>query len=221
MFARAMRARASQSRLGRARLLGAAAVLAAAAALGVAGCGGERQDADEPKGDYRLEVTEASFPAKQAIADSAKLRISVRNADDRTAPNVAVTVETKGRDPGGAAVAFGQAQSDSRLADPNRPVWVLDVEPKGATSAFANTWSLGPLLPGQTRTFRWSLTPVQAGRYTIAYRVSPGLDGRARLARGAKARGAFRVTISDEPVPARVDDEGNVVRGEQAGGGND
>jgi hypothetical protein len=168
---------------------------------------------------YRLEVTEAKFPAKQSIADKAKLRISVRNADDRTAPDVAVTVETAGRDPSGAAFAFAQAEADNRLADPKRPVWVLDEEPKGGTSAYTNTWSLGPLLPGQTKTFLWRVTPVQAGRYTIAYRVSPGLDGKARLARGTKARGAFRVTISDAPVPARVGDNGEIIRGEAPGGG--
>ena len=32
-----------------------------------------------------------------------------------------------------------------------------------------------------------------------------------------RTEGAFDVTISDEPVPARVNDEGEVVRGEEAG----
>ena len=36
------------------------------------GCGGSpRQDADEPKGNYRLEVAGATFPASQSIAESA------------------------------------------------------------------------------------------------------------------------------------------------------
>jgi len=186
----------------------------------VCGCGGgEAQDVNEPEGTFRVEVAEASFPERQSIAEASTMRIRVRNPDDRTLPNVAVTVETKGAKPGAGPVSFAQSRGDSRLADPNRPVWVLDQEPKGGTSAFANTWSLGPLKSGQTKTFEWKLTAVEPGTYSIGYRVAPGLDGKARLASGSKARGTFEVTIADEPIPARVDDDGNVVRGEQAGAG--
>ena len=183
------------------------------------GCGGaERQDADEPEGSFRLEVTEASFPARQSIAERATMRVRVRNPEQRTVPNVAVTVETEGATPGAGAVAFAQRRDDPRLADPNRPVWVLDEGPGGGTSAYANTWSLGPLRSGQTKTFEWKLTAVAAGRHSVAYRVSPGLAGKARLDSGSsKARGTFTVTIADAPVPARVDDDGDVVRGEEAG----
>jgi hypothetical protein len=69
--------------------------------------------------------------------------------------------------------------------------------------------------PGQTKTFRWKLLPVKAGRYTVSYRVSPGLYGKARPARGERVRGSFPVTISNHPVPARVNDKGQVVRGEK------
>ena len=48
-----------------------------------------------------------------------------------------------------------------------------------------------------------------------------GLDGKARLASGSKARGTFDVRVVDEPVPARVNSEGEVVRGEEAGAGKD
>ncbi len=191
-----------------------------AALAAVCGCGGgEAQDVNEPEGTFRVEVAEASFPERQSIAEASTMRIRVRNPDDRTLPNVAVTVETKGANPGAGPVSFAQSRGDSRLADPNRPVWVLDEEPKGGTSAYANTWSLGPLKSGQTKTFEWTLTAVEPGTYSIGYRVAPGLDGKARLASGSKARGTFEVTIADEPIPARVDDDGNVVRGEQAGAG--
>jgi len=191
-----------------------------AALAAVCGCGGgEAQDVNEPEGTFRVEVAEASFPERQSIAEASTMRIRVRNPDDRTLPIVAVTVETKGANPGAGPVSFAQSRGDSRLADPNRPVWVLDQEPKGGTSAFANTWSLGPLKSGQTKTFEWKLTAVEPGTYSIGYRVAPGLDGKARLASGSKARGTFEVTIADEPIPARVDDDGNVVRGEQAGAG--
>jgi hypothetical protein len=194
------------------------------AALAVlAGCGsGDPQDANEPEGNFRLEVVDASFPARQSIADQATMRIRVRNPDSsKTVPSVAVTVETEGAEPGDGPVAFAQSQSDPRLADPNRPVWVLDQEPRGGTSAYSNTWSLGPLKGGQEKTFEWKLTAVEPGEYALSYRVAPGLDGKARLAAGSKARGKFSVTISDDPVPARVNDAGEVVRGEEAGALND
>ena len=197
------------------------AVLIAALAV-LSGCGGgESQDANEAEGTFRVDVTDASFPAKQTIAEQSTMRIRVRNPGDEALPNVAVTVETKGKRPGDGPVAFAQSADDERLADPNRPVWVLDQEPKGGTSAYANTWSLGPLAGGQTATFEWKVTAVEPGDYSIAYRVAPGLDGKARLANGSKARGTFAVTVSDEPVPARVNDKGEVERGEEPGAGKD
>src|SRR5215213_4836020 len=102
-----------------------------AALVAVAGCGGESQDADEPEGTYRLEVANASFPERQSIAQDTTMRISVRNPEQRTIPNVAVTVETKGGNSGDGVTAFGQKSDDSRLADANRAIWVLDAGPKG------------------------------------------------------------------------------------------
>jgi hypothetical protein len=193
-----------------------------AALVAVSGCGGgEAQDADEPEGTYRLEVADASFPATQAIAEQSTMRIQVRNPGESDVPDVAVTVETKGSKPDDGLTAFGQKSEDSRLADPNRPIWVLDQEPVGGTSAYANTWTLGPLKGGETKTFEWKLTAVEPGSYSLAYRISPGLDGKAKLASGTRAGGTFAVTVSDEPVPARVNSEGEVVRGEQAGAGKD
>ncbi len=194
---------------------------AAASVAGATGCGAESQDANEPEGTFRVEVVDASFPARQSIADPATMRIRVRNPDSKTLPNVAVTVETKGARPGDGPFAFAQSDADPRLADPNRPVWVLDREPRGGTSAYANTWSLGRLEGGKTKTFEWKLTAVEPGDYTVSYRVAPGLDGKARLAAGGKTRGTFDVRVVDEPVPARVNSKGEVVRGEEAGAGKD
>jgi hypothetical protein len=190
--------------------------------VALSGCGGgESQDSNEPEGTYRLEVAGASFPAKQGIAEQTTMRIRVRNPERRAVPNVAVTVETKGANASAGVTAFGQKADDSRLADANRPIWILDQEPVGGTSAYANTWTLGPLKGGQTKTFEWKLTAVEPGSYSLAYRVAPGLDGNARLAAGSKARGTFAVTVRDEPVPARVNSKGDVVRGEEAGAGKD
>ncbi len=186
------------------------------------GCGGSpRQDASEPKGTYKLEVAAARFPSSQAIAESSTMSIRVRNADTKAAPNVAVTVETDASKPGQGTAAFGQRIDDSRLSDPERPIWVVDNGPSGGDSAATNTWALGPLKAGATKDFRWKVTAVVPGSYTIKYRISPGLTGRARLASGGRTDGSFKVVIDDKPVPARVDDDGNVVRGEAPGASKD
>jgi hypothetical protein len=184
----------------------------------VAGCGsGPRQDADEPSGSYKLEVAAAKFPASQSIAQDSRMIVTVRNDDTKAAPNVAVTVETDPSKAGQGTVAFGQRVNDSRLSDNERPVWIVNEGPAGGDSAATNTWALGRLGAGETRTFTWKVTAVEPGSYTLRYRISPGLAGKAKLAAGGRTDGLFKVTIDDKPVPARVDDDGNVVRGEAPG----
>jgi hypothetical protein len=194
----------------------AAALLAA---LFITGCGGgsARQDEDEPSGSYRLEVTRAQFPESQQLAQSSTFLVEVRNADSKTVPNVAVTVKTDPGVQGEAPVAFGQRKDDPDLADPARPVWIIDEGPQGGDTAYTNTWQLGALKPGATARFEWKLTAVQAGDFTVNYEVAPGLDGKATLAENSpKASGSFDVTITDEPAQTRVDENGNVVRVDDA-----
>ena len=143
--------------------------------------------------------------------------VLVRNADSKAAPNVAVTVETDPEKAGDGTAAFGRRVADDRLSDPERPVWIVNEGPKGGDSAATNTWALGRLAAGETKTFIWKVTAVQAGDYTIRYRISPGLTGKAKLASGGRTDGLFKVRIDDKPVPARVDANGNVVRGEAPG----
>ena len=184
----------------------------------VAGCGsGPRQDADEPSGSYKLEVAAAKFPASQSIAQDSRMIVTVRNDDTKAAPNVAVTVETEPSKAGQGTVAFGQRVDDSRLSDNERPVWIVNEGPPGGDSAATNTWALGRLGAGETKTFTWKVTAVEAGSYTLRYRISPGLAGKAKLASGGRTDGLFKVTIDDKPVPARVNDKGQVVRGEAPG----
>jgi hypothetical protein len=188
-------------------------VLLCAVVVAVAGCGGGRQDSDEPKGEYTLSVEKASFPARQSTAQTSTMRLTVRNTDDRDLPNLAVTVETEPPAQGTAPTAFGEASTDSRLADPNRPVWIIDREPENGQSAYTNTWAMGPMSPGETKDVVWRLTAVRPGSYTVNYRIAPGLNGKAVAANGQNVSGSFDVTISDKPVPARVNDKGEVVRG--------
>ena len=67
--------------------------MSAAALAALAGCGGgERQDENEPEGDYKVEVVKASFPSDQKLAKRSELVIVVRNADTKQIPNIAVTM---------------------------------------------------------------------------------------------------------------------------------
>ena len=173
--------------------------------LTVAGCGGgERQDADEPSGTFELEVAEAEFPGQQSIGQRADLRITVRNTGEETAPNVALSLE-------------GLYRRDEMpgLADPERPVFIVDDGPKDGETAYVGTWTLGPLPPGGKREFTWRLTPVLAGTHTISYTAAAGLDGRARAqtAGGEAPTGAVTARVSDAPTNATVDPKtGEVVR---------
>ncbi len=188
------------------RRISAVAALSCAALL-AAGCGGgdERQDANEPEGDFQVEVLEADFATDQTLADDEAFTITVRNTGEEQIPNLAVTLN-----------GFSAASEQEGLADPSRPIWVVDSAPEGGDTALVNTWALGELAPGATETFRWDVTPVVAGTHMLDYRVSAGLDGKAKavLASGEPAQGNLTVTVADEPAQSRVDPEtGGVIRG--------
>jgi hypothetical protein len=184
----------------------------------LAGCGGgERQDEDEPEGDFAVEVTRASFPEEQRLAQSSDLVIRVRNAGDRAIPNVAVTVE-----------GFQYRKPDDTLADAERPQFVVnglrreiggfpeakDATPLGCDTAYVNTWACGRLRAGDEKSFRWSVTAVRAGNYRISYSVAAGLNGKAKaVTAGSRkpAGGNLTGTVSDEPPEVRVGDDGRTV----------
>jgi hypothetical protein len=183
----------------------AVASCAAVAALAAGGCGGgERQDAAEASGSFRVDVVTAKFPAKQHLARPERLVIAVKNTGDRALPNVAVTVD-----------AFTSRSEQAGLADPQRAVWIVDAGPGGGDTAATNTWALGRLRPGEVKRFTWRVTAVQAGTHTLKWQVAAGLAGKARavLAGNRVPAGSFTVDITDAPSQARVDpDTGEVVR---------
>ena len=182
------------------------------------GCGGgEQQGADEPEGEFKVEVVSASLPRLQHIGEDVELKVRVRNADDETLRNVAVTVATQ---PEGvnAPAAFGQRDVLAGQADSTRPIWVLSEGPAGGDTVYVNTWLAGTLQAGEERELTWSLVPSRAGSYVLDYSVAPGLTGKARAAAG-NTSGTLRVRISDEPPPARVDDDGEVIRTEAGSSG--
>lgn len=174
------------------------------AALLVSGCGGgERQDADEPSGTFKVDVS-ASFPTEQRLARQEQMVVEVRNTDSKAIPNVAVTIQ-----PG-----FSTRSNRADLADPNRPVWIIDDGPVGGGTAYTNTWALGELAAGQSKKFVWKVTPVRSGSYEVEYRVSAGLDGKAKA--DGDTAGTFNVSVSNKPAQARVDPEtGAVIRDDE------
>ena len=176
------------------RVTSRAGVLAgtlAALAFALSACGQDRQDENEAEGTYKVDVVSASFPGRQHLADEATLRIKIQNKDSRTIPNLAVTVD-----------GFGQRREDDGLADPERPVWILNEGPHNTSSALTNTWTAGPVPAGQTRTLDWKMTAVRAGTYSLRYRVAAGIDGKAiaeSFDGSGTAKGSFIARITRAP----------------------
>ncbi len=199
-------------------------LLLIASALAFAACGGssEPQDANEPTGDFEVEVTASEFPTKQRLAETSDLVLGVENTGDEPLPELVFTVFT---DDGLADGSFNIRSDQPGLANPNRPVWVLENKypslkgeppPKGLSAGFraqTNTFGFGPLEPGEEKTVVWRLTPVLAGSYTLSYIVEAGLDGKANAvtSTGDEVKGEFVVKITDVPPQARVNDAGKVV----------
>ena len=198
--------------------------------MGVAACGGdkERQDENEVAGEFPVEVTSAKFPARQRLAQTSDLILEVENAGDETIPDLAITIFTGDEKADGP---FNLRSEQQGLADPNRPVWILeddypkvlsaeielselDAEPTaGAETAATDTYAFGPVAPGDSVTAVWRVTPVVAGTYTVHYEVAGGIDGKAKAvtADGSPVEGEFVATISNKPPNTRVTDSGAVV----------
>jgi hypothetical protein len=192
------------------------------------GCGGQqRQDANEPSGTFPVEVTTAAFPSAQTLSEHTRLVIAVRNAGQKTIPDIAVTIT----DPkyGTSLHAFSQYLGGPGLASHSRPVWIVDRPPGacsgasgysclqggagGATTAYANTWALGQLKPGQVARFEWGLTAVAPGMYRVHYVIAAGLNGKAkaRLSGGGVPQGTFTIRISSQPSHCYVNNGGQIV----------
>ena len=177
-------------------------VLAAAVAAAGCGGGGPRQDADEPDGTFKIQVVRAKFPDKQSLAKRSKMTITVKNVGSQTIPNIAVTVKS-----------FDQTKNDPTLADPRRPQFVVNTGPAGGETAYVGTSALGPVKPGETKTFKWDVTAVTAGKYSLKYAVSAGLNGKAKavLAGGGRPAGVFTGTVSNAAPDSKVADDGKTV----------
>jgi hypothetical protein len=206
----------------------AALALSAIVSLGAVACGGDdRQDVDEPSAEFPVNVDEAKFPTNQRLAQTSDLRLAISNIGEETVPDLAVTIYTGDEKAGGP---FDIRSDQPGLADPNRPVWILENEyPKlltpgldaneldqapsaGAEAAQTDTFSFGPVPPGEAKDIVWRVTPVEPGTYTVHYELAAGLTGKAKAVTkdGSPVEGEFVVTITDKPPQARVNDAGEV-----------
>ena len=183
--------------------------MAVLTALALVGCGGTRQDAKEPSGNFPVQVTAASFPGLQRLAEHTAMVLSVRNAGSSSIPNLTVTVcnvtcsypapagqgtsvasfaQCVGRTP--VTCLRAQRQGQGNISS---PVWVVDQPPGvcsfscqqggagAAATATSNSWQYGkPLPPGATATFEWHVTAVAAGHFTVAWVIAAGQYGKAK-----------------------------------------
>ena len=198
----------------------------------VAGCGsgttvkGERQDKDEKEGNYPVAVEEAEFPAQHQLAETSTMRVVVRNAGNERIPNITATVQCKD-EKGGQNGSFDRQVAGQSQADKNRPNFVVDqipgstrpasrqnLDPLERSTAYVNTYTLGPLGPNRTATFEWKVTAVRAGDFRVCYRVAAGLDGKAKA---VPASGSLPVekewqgNISGAAPKTGVADDGQVT----------
>jgi len=245
MFPRALGESATSA--GRLRLRGpgariAAGIAAVSLAAGIAACGGgQRQDATGPSGNFPVDVTKAKFANHQKLAETNYLQLAIRNAGDRTVPELAVTINTVGEgqpnikspsySTGSGQGSFNIRVDDPNLAFPFRPVWILEeaypkvIKPgqslkqlsktptSGAASAATDTFQFGSLAPGESKDIAWRVTPVRTGTYTIRYQVSASLTGKAKAVTpdGGPVRGEFVATISGKPSQSCVTGTGKVT----------
>ena len=208
----------------------AALAVSIVGASALAGCGsqvvkGDPQDRAEPSGNFPVRVTSATFPKAQNLAKDSSMQIVVENAGSKRIPDINVTVKC-GRGLGGS---FMTATDQSDVADPERPQFVvnkiptrtervnppLDPAPLERSSAFVDTYPLGPLEPGHTATFRWDVTAVKAGPYRLCWRVNAGLYGKAKAVPSGDSpkplRGEFSGEVSNKAPTARIANDGTTV----------
>ncbi len=191
-------------------------------AAGCGGGGGKKQDAKEPSGSYPIEVVDAEFPREQKLSKRSSLRIDVRNPGPKTIPNVNVTLKCEN----GIGGSFDVAAQDADVADKQRPQFIidkiptrtprksgqLDLDPLERSSAFVDTFPLGPLAANKTARFEWRVTAVKAGPYRVCYRVNAGLYGKAK-AQGTGLNGRISGIVSNKAPRTRVAGDGETVVG--------
>jgi hypothetical protein len=201
-------------------------LLLALCSIGIVACGGgERQDADEPEGEFPVEVVSAAFPSKQRLAESSDLTLSIANAGEETIPDLATTIWTDAEGPSGlessgtgtettgtegtateesgpvAAGSFSVISQQPDLAIPSRPVWILE---QGYPKLAGQTVSAGAEA-AQTDTF--SFGPLEPNETReIVWRVTPVQPGTYTV--------HYRVAAGLQGKAVAVTGDGSIPEGE-------
>jgi hypothetical protein len=182
------------------------------------GADGEKLPEEELGAAVEQALQEELEQAGSEAGDPAASEAGAAAADDQSLPQ--------------ANGPFSVLSPQPGLEVPARPVWILeqgypvtnDNPPSsgapgdlaGASNAGAaqtNTFAFGPLEPDETVKLVWKLTPVQAGLYTVRYRLAAGLQGKA-VAVGpddSVPEGEFTAAITNAAPQTRVTAKGKVV----------
>jgi hypothetical protein len=197
-------------------------ILGVLLAAGVASCGGSRQDANEPEGDFPVSIISADFPSKQQLAENTNLTLAVENSGDQTIPNLAITIFTTSNASTGESTttttttatstgttstteelptaqgSFSVRSEQAGLAIPFRPVWILE---EGFPKYEGETASAGAEA-AQTDTYAFgALAPNETKR--IVWNVTPVQGGtytvHYRVAAGLE--GKAKAVTADGSVP--------------------
>jgi hypothetical protein len=189
-------------------------------AMGIASCGGGRQDATEPEGNFPVSIVSAAFPSKQQLAQNTNLTLAVENSGDKAIPDLAITIFTTSNASTGATPtttgttstgttstsqelptsqgSFSVRSEQEGLAIPFRPVWILET---GYPKLEGQTASAGAEA-AQTDTYAFgALAPNQTKR--IVWNVTPVQGGtytvHYRVAAGLE--GKAKAVTADGSVP--------------------
>jgi hypothetical protein len=197
-------------------------VLGMLLAAGVAACGGSRQDANEPEGNFPVSIVSADFPSKQNLAENTNLTLAVENSGDQTIPNLAITIFTTSNASTGESTtttttettstgttgtseelptaqgSFSVRSEQEGLAIPFRPVWILE---EGFPKYEGEAASAGAEA-AQTDTYAFGeLKPNETKR--IVWNVTPVQGGtytvHYRVAAGLE--GKAKAVTADGSVP--------------------
>jgi hypothetical protein len=190
--------------------------------VGISACGGgERQDVNEPSGDFPVQIVSADFPSRQQLAQNTNLTLSVANTGDKNIPDLAITIftdsnantgqsgsSTTGTTGTGTGTgtqelptsqgSFSVRSEQQGLAIPFRPVWILE---EGFPKLAGQTASAGAQA-AQTDTFSFgALAPNQTRQ--MVWSVTPVQPGtytvHYRVAAGLQ--GKARAVTADGSVP--------------------
>jgi hypothetical protein len=198
-------------------------MLAALVAAGVASCGGSRQDANEPSGNFPVQIVSAGFPSKQALAQNTNLTLAIANSGDKTIPDLAVTIFTTANDNPGADEttatttngtgsttteelptaqgSFSVRSEQQGLAIPFRPVWILET---GYPKLEGQTASAGAEA-AQTNTYAFGSLPAHQTKQ-IVWNVTPVQGGTYTV--------HYRVAAGLEGKAKAVTANGSIPEGE-------